>query len=193
MPLSVYRQQELTGLDTDASCWRLYAGKGMTTRQIAEALGIAPSTVSRALRRAEKRALESLNATISAHKVKAMERLEMLYQMALAAWDDSCAERTRRRSKRRTAAGEAGAVDETEIVTESKRGNPRFMTEARAAVADMRKLMGLDAPARISVIDADRPFAELSDDDVRREMAAALHEAGATVDSLPPADGERTH
>jgi DNA-binding MarR family transcriptional regulator len=195
MSLDNFRRQQLEGLDTEQKVWRLYIDSGMTTRQVGEALEIAPATVSRALARAEKRALAAMVSTVTAHKVKALERLEHLYRTSMDAYASSCVvARERTRAKRKT--GAEGNSEETEIVKETARGNPRYLAEARSAVADIRKLLGLDAPAKVSIVDPDRPFRESNEDDVRRELAAALREAGVDAGALsdtPPAPDETRH
>jgi hypothetical protein len=198
---SLFRRQQLEGIETEVQCWRLYIDHGWSVRRIGEELSIAPATVSRALRRGEKRALEQLTASVTGHKMRAMERLERLYQIAMDAYANSVGEaRTRKRKKTREVEGVPvqaipggplipvrgeGSFTESEVmVDDTKPGNPRFLSEARAAVADMRKLLGLDAPTKVAFTDPDRPHLDLSDDDVRRELAKAMKDAGVDLTTL---------
>jgi hypothetical protein len=79
-----------------------------------------------------------------------------------------------------------------EITSENRHGDPRYLEEARKALADLRKIWGVDAPARMT-IDA-RPFASLSDAALDAELArqSRLLEVNAIEEALdvsaPPAD-----
>ena len=195
MGLDHYRQQQIAGLDTEQKCWRLYVDNGWTVRQIGLALEMSPSGVARALKRAEKRGLEALAASVSAEKALALARLHRIFEIAMDAYAGSVSERTRRRSKRRVG-GKAGNVDETEIISEARLGNPRYLTVALGAVAEICKLLGLNAPTKVSAVDPDRPFEHMSDDEVRRELVLALRQAGVDATMLnadPVGDGEKRH
>lgn len=194
MGLTIHLQQQLTGLDNEESCWRLKK-HGLTNREIARELGIAPVSVHRCLKRALKRAQDELRSSVVSDVVIAKERLEGLYRAALDAYHASIGERVRRRSKRRDG-GEAGAVTETQIDTEARIGDPRFLAEAYKAVDGIRKLCGLDAPTRMQVVDPERPFESLPADALAAELRAELKKYGIDAQTLtgdPPADGERTH
>jgi DNA-binding CsgD family transcriptional regulator len=201
MSLKNFRQQQLQGLDTAQQCWRLYVDHGLTTRQIGAELGISGGAVSKALRRAEKLGLETLRQSVSTHKTLQLARLERLYMIAMDAWDRSVGAQTAKVTKtvKKPAAlvlpdpapaigDPAGGAREatTPMVTETRTetrtmthiGNAAYLETARGCLSDMRKLLGLDAPIKVRQVDQDRPYEDLSDDDVRRELAALLVKAG---------------
>ena len=68
-----------------------------------------------------------------------------------------------------------------EVVVESEHGDPRYLDAARKALADLRKLWGMDAPQRVDV-HATAPYATLSE----AELLAVLAEQDALLG--PPAD-----
>ena len=139
--------------------------------------------VSRALRRAEKRAIERMQGAVSTHKMLAAERLDRIFVIAMGAYETSTVERTRRRSKRREG-GDGPPVTETQIDTDNLMGNPAYLGKAIDAMREIKKLLGLDAPTKVNIVDPDRPHLDMTDDEVRRELAAAMREAGVTAAML---------
>lgn len=69
---------------------------------------------------------------------------------ALAAWERSKVEKQTTRTKRRTG-GEGGTTDEAEVKKELRDGNPAYLAEARAAFAQIAKLLGLDAAQKVTL------------------------------------------
>ena len=182
MPIN-FRRQRIRGVELERRAWELYVDhQDWSTRTIAEELGVAQSSVVRALQRAEKRALGNVDVM----RRHAFEELKRGRQHAMAAWFASIGKRTRERKKLRKG-GEAGDVSEAEIVTHTDLGDPRYLAEARRCTEAMCRLAGLNAPTRVEVSEPDRPFAGLTDDEVRRELAEALREAGVDVADPPQA------
>jgi hypothetical protein len=111
-------------------------------------------------------------------KARQIQQLEHIRAEAMAAWHRSKADAVRRRQRRSEGAGTGTAI--AEVVTEAQHGEARYLTEARGALADQRKLLGLDAPQQLQ-LDA-RPFAHLTDEQVQEELRrldALLVAAGA--------------
>jgi DNA-binding MarR family transcriptional regulator len=174
MPLNL-RQRQLAALDLERRVWAIYTDRGISTREIAAELGASQSAVVRALKRAERRSIVDIDTA----RRTALAQLERGRQAAWQAYQASIADRVKRRSRRRSG---GSAYDETEIVTEpSPAGDPRFLAEHRQCVEAIAKIAGLSAPIRVQAVAPDRPFEDLSDDDLRRELAAAAASLPAAV------------
>jgi predicted transcriptional regulator len=155
--------------------------QGWTQHAIAADLGISQAAVSKILKRADARLLRELSTTVERYKVRHSLRLERLFAEALASWERSKADRSRRRQRKTQ--GESGAAGSTvaEIVVENQHGDPRYLAEARKALADYRKVWGLDAPQRVDLRPVHNPYADLSDE----ELHAALERQAQLLDRPP--------
>jgi transcriptional regulator with XRE-family HTH domain len=144
---------------------------GWSQHQIAADLGVSQAAVSKILRRVEERVLRELRAVVEHQKVRHTWRLEHLFAEAMRAWGDSKADTTRRR-QRKSQDGSGGAgTTVAEIVSENQHGDPRFLEEARKALADHRKLWGLDAPQQVDVRASRNPYDGMTEDALRDELA----------------------
>jgi hypothetical protein len=145
--------------------------QGMSQRQIASAVKISQAAVCKILARVEQRALRDHAEMLFRMKGQQTLQLEHIWQQAMTAWHASTADATRRRQRR----VEGGDTDEpqtiAEVTVESQHGDPRYLAEARAALADLRKLWGLDAPQKLDVSATRNPYNDLSDDALREEVA----------------------
>ena len=143
---------------------------GWSQHRIAAEVGISQAAVSKMLARMEGRLLREWAATVDRQKVRQTLRLEYLVAEAIRAWEQSKTDRTRRR-QRKTHAG-AGGTGATiaEIVTENQHGDPRYLDDARKALADARRLWGLDAPQNVDVRAPRNPYADMTDDDLRAAL-----------------------
>ena len=163
---------------------------GWSQHQIAADLAVSQAAVSKILRRVEERVLRELTAVIERQKVRHTMRLEHLFAEAMRAWDQSKSDSTRRRQRKtQSGSGDPGGSI-AEIVVENQHGDPRYLDEGRKALADLRKLWGLDAPQKVNVRAERSPYEGLSDDALRDEVArqARLLAAGdpTTPDTSPP-------
>lgn len=169
--------------------------RGWSQHQIAADLGITQAAVSKLLARVERRLLQELADTVERQKVRQSARLEYLFGEAMRAWTDSKADRTRRR-QRKTQAGSGGAeATVAEIVTDTHHGDPRFLDEARKALADHRKIWGLDAPQKVDLRASRNPYDGMTEDDLRAEFtrqARLLNPSTETTDAITPADPSTT-
>lgn len=139
-------------------------------RVAADGLGaMTPQAVHAALARTERRVLAGLTDRATNEKVRQLAALNVLYDEAMQAWERSKEPARSARSKVTQGpaapadppAGDAaeGAVARqrpaddrrTEMAQEVRErdGNPAFLAEARAALADLRRLLGLDAPRQV--------------------------------------------
>jgi len=137
--------------------------KGMSERLIAEeiekaGLGrITQQGVSLMLIRIEARTLEQMTERIGGEKARQTHALWHIYHEAMQAWERSKAanksitKRVDSRSGKATDDGSAsGATGSEQITTHisDQDGDPRFLDQARAALADARKIWGFEAPQR---------------------------------------------
>ena len=144
---------------------------GVSQRQIAQEEGITQSAVSKILRRVEARVLEELMARVEQQKVRQSLSLEHVYRQSLAAWEASKADATRRvQTKTQTAAG-ASSGTVAQLVVENRHGDPRFLEIARKALADQRRVWGLDAPQQLDVRATRGRFEAMSDAALAAELA----------------------
>ena len=162
-PRARIRMREMRALEMSIQGWSQHA--------IGAELGISQAAVSKLLKRVEERALRDLSGVVQRQKARQALRLEHIYSESMRAWERSKAESTRRR-QRKTQPGPGGSgTTVAEITVEAQHGDPRFLDEARRALADLNKLWGLDAPQRLDLRAARNPFADLTEDQLR-ELAA---------------------
>ena len=131
---------------------------------------------------------------VERQKAKQAARLEHLFAESRQAWEQSKAD-TKRRRQRVSAPSEGGSGKNfAELTTENQHGDPRYLEECRKALADLRKLWGLDAPQKVDLRAARNPFAELPEAQLREllDRQNKLLEAGerpAVVDVTPTPEG----
>jgi hypothetical protein len=143
---------------------------GWSQPQIAADLGISQPAVCKLLRRVETRLLRELAETVGRQKARQALRLEHLFAEAMRAWHESKTDTTRRRQRQTQGGGGAGATV-AELIVENQHGDPRYLDEARKALADQRKLWGLDAPQQVDLRASRDPYAEMTEDALRAELA----------------------
>lgn len=164
---------------------------GWSQHQIASELGVTQAAVSKILRRVEGRILRDLRTTVERHKVRHTLRLERIFAEAMRAWDDSKSDATRRRQRKTEPSDGARGATVAELVVENQHGDPRYLGEALRALADHRKLWGLDAPQKVDVQAVRNPYEGMSEEALRDELArqARLLEPipAGTADSDTPA------
>jgi hypothetical protein len=139
--------------------------KGLREQRIAEeiekaGLGrITQQGVSLLLLRVEARALQSMQKRVSGVKARQTDALWLIFEEAMRAWERSQradTSITKRLTSRSTGILEEGAAPRahgSEQVTTQIRehaGDPRFLDQARAALADIRRIWGLDAPSKLA-------------------------------------------
>lgn len=151
---------ELT-IEREAQCWELHK-QGFSQADIAEKLStpqysFSQQSVSKALRRVEERLMEDLNERAERHKVRQLARLDGIYTMAMASFRQS--REGKKPPARKTASKHCP-------------GDPRFLEKALEALRDQRKVLGIDAPIKFDAsIKGDRPYEDLTDDELQREHA----------------------
>jgi predicted transcriptional regulator len=178
-----FREQSLHGLDTAQRAWRLYVQHGLTQKQIAGELQLTQSAVSKALKRAEQLGLETLRASVATHKALQLARLERIYALAMDGFERSIGERVRKASSTKVGTKGDEVYDGTQ--TEDGRGDPKWLQTALAALSDIRRLLGLDAPAKVHVTESNR--IALTEQDIRIELGLLFAQVGVDPASLAPA------
>ncbi len=162
---------------------------GRSQPAIAADLGVSQAAVSKILKRVELRLLRELADTVERQKARHTLRLEHLFAEAMQAWAQSKTDTTRRR-QRKTQGGQAGTgATVSEIVVENHHGDPRYLEQARKALADHRKVWGLDAPQQVDVRATRNPYDGMTEEALLEELARQgrlLPEAlPVTADAVP--------
>jgi len=146
------KRSQTNARDIELKVWKLLS-QGKTPTAIANQLGLARQSVHRIIRRVEARYNTSIMATVAEIKARQAIMLEGAMDEAMSAWERSKnpSKRIRKQSGKGGVEGRAGQSNEhVETQVESQVGDPRYLAEARAALADLRKLYGLNAPAKSS-------------------------------------------
>lgn len=112
---------------------------GRTRSQIAGELKCDRKTVGRWLRRHNTRAWARLEKEAASEKFRQVEQLRLLAGEMIAAW---FASKKSAVSVKRTSGGDGGP--RTEKTVKGQCGNPAFSAEARACLADIRRLLRID-------------------------------------------------
>lgn len=149
VPSELARQREQVAFD-------LAATKGLTETQIAEELAqqglgeVTQQAVSKMLHRVEERMLKETNGKVKRKKVRHEAALMKIYRDAMAAWEESKKPQKSLTTKQGPAGenGEPGKVKESQSVLRDQDGDPRYLDQARQALADIRRIWGVDEPAQ---------------------------------------------
>lgn len=148
-----YKDNREQILHREVTAWKLRQA-GKTHQQIADALQVERTTVTKILKRLTDRILSRLEDEIEQTKIEQWNQLEYLISELFDAW-----ERSKDPSKsvtRKQVIGKEAETDKTgtllsTIVDED--GNLSYIREARATMADLRSLLGLDAPKKFAQTD----------------------------------------
>jgi hypothetical protein len=147
VPSELARKREQAALDLAAS--------GMTEAKIAaelakQSLGeVTQQAVSKMLLRVEKRLLAQMSEQVKLMKVRQTRILEEVVYNAMTAWEESKKPQKSLTTKQGAGEnGQPGPVLGTELTLRDSHGDPRFLEQARKALADIRKIWGVDEPAR---------------------------------------------
>ena len=149
VPSELARQREQVAFD-------LAATKGLTETQIAEELAkqglgeVTQQAVSKMLRRVEERMLKETSGKVKRKKVRHEAALMKIYRDAMAAWEESKKPQKSLTTKQGPAGenGEPGKVKESQSVLRDQDGDPRYLDQARQALADIRRIWGVDEPSQ---------------------------------------------
>ena len=187
-------------VERETTAWTM-ACQGRTQYEIAAKLGISQPAVSQILKRVSTRVLKQLETEVAQRKALQNIRLEGIYAEAMDAWHESKQPKKKSRSKKLVAGGgltpeqltaardgvplhvgQRTVREETTNEAATCDGNFLFLQTALAALADQRKLWGIDAPKQLDILDKRRPLEKLSEEELRQrahENAALLASEGA--------------
>ena len=147
-------------LEKDA--WELRQ-KGWVHQRIADELGYERSSVTKALKRVLKRVVKQLDDDVRDETMSQIGQLRFIVDEGFQAWEESKAASKQVRQKRiQTAPGAtptgnpiALAPDEITTQVSDNVGDTKYLTEARNAMADLRKLLGINAATKFEIAGTD--------------------------------------
>lgn len=116
--------------------------KCYTHQRIAEELGTHRTTVSRSLAAYNRKVTDRLLKRAYSQRARQFERLDWTIEQAIDQWHRS---KLDAESVKVTEGGGEDGGDKTETTTKGQTGDPRYLAEIRAALADQRKVLGIDA------------------------------------------------
>ena len=164
---------------------------GGSQRDIAAEEGITQGAVSKILQRVEAQLFKEFVARVEQKKSRQDGSLRFIYQEGLKAWEASKEDATRRVQQKTHPASGGSGTTVAQLVVETRHGDPRYLDVARKALADHRRLWGLDAPHKVDVRASQGPFEAMTDDalaaelDRQRKLLADLDTTTDTPDSPP--------
>ena len=138
--------------EREVQVWTLRQ-KFYTHQRIADELGLERSTVTKILQRVTKRALNGLSEDIREKKIAQLEQLEYIADEAIQGWHRSreAQKNVSRRTTEKAGRLTGGKREETLIQTSDMDGDPRYLETAMKALADIRKIAGIDAPKAVEL------------------------------------------
>lgn len=115
----------------------------MTYEQIGEKFGLSKQRIHQLAHQVDQWYIPQMMGKIREIKVRQTASLDRIFRKAMAGFEAS------RRDSIESIEKESGSGDESETETTIKRktnaGSPAFLSEARGALADIRKIWGADA------------------------------------------------
>jgi hypothetical protein len=137
--------------------------KGLSGSDIAAELSrqglgeVTQQAVSKMLLRVEERTLKEMSAKIQTKKVRHEAALWNIYHSAMAAWEESKKPQKSLTTKHGLSGenGQPGKVLESHSTLRDQDGDPRYLEQARQALADIRKIWGLDAAKKLELTGED--------------------------------------
>jgi predicted transcriptional regulator len=130
--------------------WTL-RGQGWTHERIAKEIEISRTAVTMMLQRLEKESRDRVPDLIAEQKTYQIRTLEYIVSEALQSWERSKSPKTKTEKTTSKGRGRIGSASETVVQTEEQFGDSRALAEARAALADIRQILGLNAPVKAEI------------------------------------------
>jgi predicted transcriptional regulator len=153
MPHRKFTREETRGHELRA--WDLRQ-RGWTQERIAQELGLERSSISRILSRLDQRFRATMREQVGELKSEQTAILRHIVAESMDAW-----ERSKESAKSVTVktegqgAAEGKGKGSTVQQVKDQDGDTVYLDEARAALADIRKIWGADAPARTALTSPD--------------------------------------
>jgi hypothetical protein len=146
--IELARQREQVAFDL--------AVKGLSESQISEELAqqglgkVTQQAVSKMLIRIEQRMLQEMSSKVKAKKIRHEAALWRIYHQATTAWEESKKPQKSLTTKHGPTEpnGQPGNVLESHSTLRDQDGDPRYLDQAMRALADIRKIWGVDEPAQ---------------------------------------------
>lgn len=158
---------------------RLALFGGRTQQDIAEALGLDQTTVSKHLKAIRKEWQESAQRDIAEIVAQELRKLDTIELEALTEWERSKKDWKKKVVDKKT--GRAGVAEKSEKnETGGQTGDPRYLS-VLISIQDRRaKLLGTDKPTKVAPTDpsGERSYESLSD----QELAARISELSTKLD-----------
>lgn len=114
-----------------------------TYKQVGEQYGLTRQAVHQIFKKVNQWFVPQILDDIKSEKARQVAHLRNIFIEAMRAWEDS---KRPTKTRKRGVAGE-NAIDTIEHRTSS--GNPAFLRAALDALADIRKVIGADAPLEV--------------------------------------------
>lgn len=148
-----------------------------TVPRIAAELGLCERTIQRDLRKIEADWKLQAAEKIATVKARDLARLDLLEEEALAEWERSKADYTKRIVEDRPAAVKGGGGRFAKLETGAQTGDPRYLTALLGIMERRARLIGADAPAKVAATNPDGT----SLDKEHQDAVTAAFLAGATT------------
>jgi predicted transcriptional regulator len=128
--------------------------RAWTQQRIAEQLGISQTTVCFDLQKIRKHWRESAVRDFDLARAEELQKLEHIEREAYEAWEQS-----KKPAQSAVVNGEASTAQAKKTI-KNRHGDPRMLEILLKCSAERRKMLGLDAPAKIAPVtpDGQQPF-----------------------------------
>jgi transcriptional regulator with XRE-family HTH domain len=138
--------------EREEQVWTL-RGQGWTQERIAKEVGIKRAAVGNMLQRLEQRSRERIPDMIAEEKIAQVRTLQYIVSEALQSWERSKSPKKKTETTKSKGIGKIRrtSAEETVVQTEEQFGDSRALAEARAALADIRQILGLNAPVKAEI------------------------------------------
>lgn len=137
-----------------AEQWAMYEAtiRGLSLRTIASQFGCTHQSVHKTVSRIDDMLAAEYAELVRSQRASITQRLEYLYRQAIEGWERSQEVETVTTKEERD--GEHG-FNSNKTVTRQPVGNPAFLSEARAALADIRRIWAVDKNPKVLEVDTD--------------------------------------
>jgi len=148
--------------ERERRAWELRQ-RGFTHDRIAADLMVDRSSVSKMLKRVSQRVTKNLIEEATEEKIAQVEQLRYLVDDLFQAWDKSKANAkalTKHTSKPAGSSLRRGSKESEDvtIATKDQYGDTRYVDSAMRALAELRKILGIDAPERVDITSSGKPL-----------------------------------
>jgi hypothetical protein len=142
--------------------------EGQTTREVAKEFDLTHGRIVQLGQQIDRWLAPQLMDSIREIKARHTEHLMHIFRQAMAAWERSKLDSVATTEKSINHGEHPGT--ETAMTTKTQAGHPAFLAEARAALSDIRKIWGADAPVDVRM-EGELRVAGMPLDDARRLYA----------------------